>query len=89
MAIVVASREAAIFLKHICFRCIEIMGEIMWGKEKCCIHSVLKSSPGRWTGNKPIFKGGLKSVILRLSQVFVERLINKFIILCCCRCPSS
>ena len=36
-----------------------------------CIHSVLKSSPGRWTGNKPIFKGGLKSVILRSSQVFI------------------
>ena len=28
--------------------------------EKKCAHPVLISSPGQWTGNQNIFKGGLR-----------------------------
>ena len=66
VAIIVASREAAksFFLIHFfsLYRNDVQNAEKkdnLGNVKKKCIHSALISSPGRWTGNKIIFKGGL------------------------------
>ena len=55
MAIIVASREAAKSFKNVVSLCIEMVKKC----EKKYAYPALKESPGRWTGNKIIFKGGL------------------------------
>ena len=56
--------EGRKFFVNILFSlCIEMMWEMLERKEnvkKKCTDSALISSPGRWTGNKINFKGGLK-----------------------------
>ena len=68
VAIIVASREAA--KSFFCFPlCIEMVQKMLGKKRKIgkCEKNMptqhLKESPGRWTGNKIIFNGGLRSVL--------------------------
>ena len=61
-----ASREAAksYFFIYIFSLCIEMVEKMLGIKEKSgnvkkkCPYPALIESPGRWTGNKFIFKGG-------------------------------